>query len=55
MNVESIAQLQTNYTAVLPKEPPVIDEKAIKSILYLCLKGEVIIHPENEHAIDTFA
>ena len=55
MNIESIVHLPTNYNTSLPKELPVIDEKAIKSILYLCLKGEVLIQPEEDHTIDTFA
>jgi hypothetical protein len=62
MNIESITQLSTNYNASLPKEPPVIDEKAIKSILYLCIQGgEVIFEgnknplPAEDHTIDTFA
>lgn len=55
MRVEGIIQLPTMYSTPPPEELPVIDEKAIKSILYLCLRGEIKIEPEQEHTVDTFA
>ena len=55
MKVEGITQLQTMYNPPPPEEIPVIDEKAIKSILYLGLRGELKIQPEKEHTVDTFA
>ncbi|MBN2441868.1 MAG: hypothetical protein JXJ04_10990 [Spirochaetales bacterium] len=68
MNIESILQSKANFNtslpkelpanesnASLPKEPQLIDEQAIKSILYLCIQGEINIQPEQKRAIDTFA
>lgn len=55
MKVEGIIQHPAIYNTPPPEEMPVIDEKAIKSILYLGLRGEIKIQPEQEHTVDTFA
>lgn len=55
MKVEGIIQLPTMVNPPPQEEIHVIDEKAIKSILYLCLRGEIKIPPEKDHTIDTFA
>jgi hypothetical protein len=55
MRIENMLQTP----AVAPQNEPqtlnIIDEKQIKSILFLGLKGDVKIEPESDHAVDKFA
>ncbi|MBN1410992.1 MAG: hypothetical protein JW969_09110 [Spirochaetales bacterium] len=50
-----------NLQATMPPAPPaaekqhLIDEAAIKAILYLGLKGEIKLEPKEAHSVDTFA
>jgi hypothetical protein len=57
MKIEGLIQLPQLYNHSVPAEQefPVIDEKMIKSILYLGLKGNIQIQPEDKHTVDTFA
>jgi hypothetical protein len=55
MKVEGIIQLPTAYKTPPHEEIPVIDEKVIKSILYLGVRGDIKMQPEKEHTVDTFA
>ncbi|MBN1696157.1 MAG: hypothetical protein JW881_01475 [Spirochaetales bacterium] len=57
MKIEGLMQLPQLYNQSVPQEHeyPVIDEKMIKSILYLGLKGDIQIEPEENHSVDTFA
>jgi hypothetical protein len=56
MKVDGI-NLQTNLpgTQTIENKQQVIDEAAIKTILYLGLKGEIKLEPIDAHAVDTFA
>jgi hypothetical protein len=57
MKIEGLIQFPQLYGQSVPPEQefPVIDEKMIKSILYLGLKGNIQIQPEEKHTVDTFA
>ncbi len=53
MRVEGIGSLLV--PAAKTDELPIIKEEEIKSILYLGLRGTVILETGKKHAIDTYA
>lgn len=55
MRIEGTLQTPVAMAQNEPQNLNVIDEKQIKSILFLGLRGDVKIQPESDHAVDQFA
>lgn len=55
MQVESVPSIILNPNTEKTNEIPVMDIKAIKTILYLGIKGDLLLGEDKGKAIDTFA
>jgi hypothetical protein len=55
MRVDGITQTPVFNSATDSQNLQVIDEKQIKTILFLGIKGDIKIKPENGRGIDTYA
>ena len=55
MQMETISTLQPQQVASAVYDPQLIKVEEIRNILYLGIKGKVVVQPEEEHTVDTFA
>jgi hypothetical protein len=55
MQVESVPNIILNQNTEKTNELPVMDIKAIKTILYLGIKGNILLGEDKGKTVDTFA